>query len=210
MSRSLMRHNIAELEQLFHALKTDPKTLKALEEELRHRQVPRAVALLAKVQGSLNILKGTRSGSSPGTVPTPTIHLVTKDLNQQPDLWSRQSTRVLQIAPKQVVAQQEGIKPANSSGPPPLEASALAGGAGNTHNTHGISIDEAYKILKATSCSTWEIVEQTRRQVVQQSHPERVATLGPERRAHAEAEAKRANAAYSVLCRLRTSRSDDL
>ncbi|SFO09502.1 hypothetical protein SAMN05216386_2614 [Nitrosospira briensis] len=29
MSRSLMRHTIAELEQLFDALKTDPKTLKA-------------------------------------------------------------------------------------------------------------------------------------------------------------------------------------
>lgn len=210
VSRFLMRHKIEELEQLFAASKTDTKTLKALEEELRHRQVPRAVALLDKVQGTLKIPKGAKSGSSPGSVPEPPIVPAVKDLNQQPDLWCGQSTPVPQIAAKPVVAQQEVLRSANRLGPPP-EASAPARDAGNaTDATRGMSIDEAYKILKATSCSTWQTIEQNRRQLVQRAHPERVATLDPERRAHAETEAKRANAAYAVLHQLRTATSNEV
>jgi len=213
MSRSLMRHTIAELEQLFDALKTDPKTLKALEEELQHRQMPRAVVLLAKVQGTLKILKGVKLASSSNTVPEPTIVALSgiKDLNQQPDLWGAQSTPVHQVAPKPVVAQQEVIRPSNRSGRPSLEASAPAGDTGNgTDDTRGISIDEAYKILRATSCSTWESIEQTRRQVVQQAHPERVAMLNSEQRVRVQAEATRTNEAYAVLRQLRTSTSNDI
>jgi hypothetical protein len=213
MSRSLMRHTIAELEQLFDALKTDPKTLKALEEELQHWQTPRAAALLAKVQGTLKILNGVKSGSSSNTVPEPTIVSVpgTKDLNQQPDLWGTQSTSVRQVAPQPVVAQQEVIRLGNHSGQPSLEASAPAGDAGNgTNDTRGISIYEAYKILKATSCSAWEAIEQTRRQVVQQAHPEKVAMLNSEQRVRVQAEATRANKAYAVLRQFRTSTSDDI
>jgi hypothetical protein len=205
MSRSLMRHTIAELEQLFDVLKTDPKTLKALEEELQHRQVPRAVALLAKVRETLKTLKGAKPNSSPHTVRDPIIVPVVKDLNQQPDLWSGQSTPALQIAPKQVVAQPNVLRPTDLPGLSSVEASAYARNADKLRDdTHGISVDEAYKILRATAYSTWEAIEQTRRQAVQQAHPERIATLSPELRAQVKSEAKRANAAYAVLCQLRS------
>jgi DnaJ-domain-containing protein 1 len=205
-----MRHTIADLEQLFDALKTDLKTLKALEEELQHRQTPRAVALLAKVRENLTTLKGPQSGSSPDTVPAPTTHPFEKDLKQQSNLWSAPLTRVPQIASKPIVTQQDVPRPAGQPRPPPVEASARVRVAPNgTHDTQEISIDEAYNILKATSCSTWETIEQTRRQVVQQSHPERLRTLGAEQRAKAKAEAKRANAAYAALRQLRTATSDD-
>lgn len=205
MSRSLMRHTIAELEQLFNALKTDPKTLEALEEELQHRHMPRAVALLAKVQETLKILKGVKSASSPNTASESTIVPGSgkQDLNLQSDLWCGQSTPVPQIAPKLAVAQQKVIRPDNRS-EPSLEALAPSRDHGDvTGANRGMSIDEAYKILKATSSSTWEAIEQARRQIVQQAHPERLAALGSAQRADVEAEAKRANAASAVLRQLR-------
>ena len=66
-------------------------------------------------------------------------------------------------------------------------------------------VEDAYKLLKATAGSTWESIEQTRRQLVQQAHPSRVKSLSPERRASALAEARRVNAAYEALSQLRCS-----
>lgn len=64
-------------------------------------------------------------------------------------------------------------------------------------------LEDAYKVLKATAGSTWESIEQTRRQLVQQSHPGRLKSMNPERRAQTLAEAKRVNAAYAVLSQAR-------
>ena len=60
-------------------------------------------------------------------------------------------------------------------------------------------MEEAYKLLKATPGSTWESVEQTRRLLVQASHPEKVRALPEGRRTQALAEAKRVNEAYAAL-----------
>jgi hypothetical protein len=60
-------------------------------------------------------------------------------------------------------------------------------------------IEDAYRLLKATAGSTWESIEQVRRQLVQQAHPLRLQSMSPDRRAQALAEAKRTNAAYAVL-----------
>ena len=210
MSRSLMRHTIAELEQLFDALKTDPKTLKALDEELQHRGTPRAVALLAKVQGTLKILNGAKSASSPSAVPKVTVVPAEKNLNLQPDLWCGQSTPVPQIAPKLAVAHQKVVRPHNRP-EPSFEALAPSRDRSDaTDATRGMSVDEAYKILRATSSSTWEVIEQARRQIVQQAHPERLAALGSAQRADVEAEAKRANAACAVLRQLRIATFSDV
>lgn len=64
-------------------------------------------------------------------------------------------------------------------------------------------LEDAYKLLKSTAGSTWESIEQTRRQLVQQSHPARLKSLSPEKRVQVLAEAKRVNAAYDALCRAR-------
>lgn len=205
MSRPLMQHKIAQLEELFAAAKADAKTLKALEGELRHRQVPRAVALLSEVQGVLN---GVKSDSSPVTVPKSTIVTPATHLDQQPDLWSEQSSSVPRIAPKPTATQLATPRP--TSGPSasevrvPIPPSTTSNATGTSL---ALSVDDAYRVLKATSGSTWEFIEQTRRQMVQQAHPERVAMLIPERRAQVQAEARRVNAAYAVLLRLRAGGS---
>jgi DnaJ-domain-containing protein 1 len=68
-----------------------------------------------------------------------------------------------------------------------------------------MSVEDAYKMLKATAGSTWESIEQTRRQLVQQSHPVRLKSMSAELRSRVLAEAKRANAAYLTLSRARCS-----
>ncbi|SFO09534.1 hypothetical protein SAMN05216386_2615 [Nitrosospira briensis] len=163
--------------------------------------MPRAVALLAKVQETLEILKGVKAVSGTNTASEPTIVPGSgkQDLNLQPDLWCGQSTPVLQIAPKLAVVQQKVIRPDNRP-ESSLETLAPSRDRGDaTGANRGMSVDEAYKILKATSSSTWEAIEQARRQIVQQAHPELLAALGSAQRADVEAKAKRANAASAVL-----------
>jgi DnaJ-domain-containing protein 1 len=62
-----------------------------------------------------------------------------------------------------------------------------------------MSAEAAYKVLKATPGTPWEVIEQTRRQLVEQANPSRIASLNSERRIQVQADAKRANAAYAVL-----------
>jgi len=50
--------------------------------------------------------------------------------------------------------------------------------------------------------------ESIRPELVQQSHPDNVATMSAEKRAAVQAEAKRANAAYAVLRQARGASSD--
>lgn len=69
-----------------------------------------------------------------------------------------------------------------------------------------MSLEDAHKFLKATPGATWESIEQTRRTLVQQSHPSRWKTLSTEKRAQALAEAKQVNAAYATLSQARCGR----
>lgn len=201
MARLLMRHSIVELEQLFSFAKGDIKTLQALEDELKHRNVPRAVALLDKVQRALRAAKPT---SKPPEAPEPAPNPTGSGANPQGALWGEEPKR----APKTVV-----VTKVSQPAKPPLEAvpaqQPIKPPAPPVQPTKPVEVvppmsaDEAYKVLKATPGSTWEAIEQTRRQLVQLAHPEKVAGLSPERRAQVQADAKRANAAYAVLLQVR-------
>jgi hypothetical protein len=67
-----------------------------------------------------------------------------------------------------------------------------------------MALDEAYKILRVTAGASWAEVEQSRSKIVQRAHPDTVAELSAEKRTSAQIEAKRANAAYSVLLEARS------
>jgi DnaJ-domain-containing protein 1 len=64
-------------------------------------------------------------------------------------------------------------------------------------------LGDAYKLLKVTAGSTWELIEQTRRQLVQRSYPDRLGSMSAEGRAQVLAESKRVNAAYTLLSQAR-------
>lgn len=185
MACSLMQHGVGQLEELFTKSKSDSKVLKQLEHELQYRQVPRAVALLAEVQAAMY-------GLSPGLAPTPAVK--SPPSVPQPSLWDSPASTVRPAAPP---------PPAVTAPVAPRSAETAAPVRPAISPSPVIPLDDAYKLLKATPGSTWESIEQTRRLLVQVSHPEKVRTLPEARRSHVLAEAKMVNEAYAALSQAR-------
>lgn len=185
MARPLMQHGVGQLEELFAKSKADAKVLKQLEHELQYRQVPRAVALLTEVQAAMY-------GLSPADAPTP----VAKPPAPRPapapqtSLWADAPPAARPAEPPPLVV-------AAPVAPRPAVAPASARPV--TPPAPTMPLEDAYKLLKATPGSTWESIEQTRRLLVQASHPEKVRALPEGRRSQALAEAKRVNEAYATL-----------
>lgn len=194
MARPFMRHNIAQMEEIFAASEADAKMLKALERELRYRKVPRAVSLLAEVQGGLYSMTAT---ASPAATSRHAPAMPAAPPARQPDLFCGPPIPALRVSPATAVAQPAPI----SAIPPTILRDTTTV---PTAAPAAISADDAYKVLKATPVSTWESIEQTRRQLVLQAHPERVATMNQEKRTQVQAEVSRVNAAYEVLRQLRS------
>ena len=190
MPRTLMQHGVGQLEEMFDRGKADPKVLKQLENELQYRQVPRAVALLAEVQAAMN--GGAAAQQVPIVpAPPPARAPAPAPVSQQPDLWGRSTAPPIVAVPPAapVRAVTPAVKPPEA---PPVAAKAPA-------SPPDMPLDEAYKVMKATLGATWESIEQTRRTLVQQSHPSRWKKLSAEKRAQTLTEARRVNAAYAAL-----------
>ncbi|RJG05355.1 hypothetical protein D3870_04365 [Noviherbaspirillum cavernae] len=202
MARPLLRHSIVELEQMFSVAKGDTKKLRALESELKHRNVPRAVTLLDKVQRAL---RGAKLTPKAPETNEPVAKSAATCPSQQGALWGEESKSARNNVVGTTTAQPAKPPPAPVPVEPPAKPSASTALASNPQVVAAsLSVDEAYKVLKATPGSTWEAIEQTRRQLVQQAHPERVAGLSTEGRMQVQADAKRANAAYALLLQTRT------
>lgn len=187
MTRPLMQHGVGQLEEMFAKGKADPQVLKQLENELQYRQVPRDVALLAEVQAAMY---GGAVAPEVPAVPAPPPARVPAPVSQQRGLWERPTAPAV-VAPPPVVPVRTVTIAAKPPEPPPATKPASP--------TPAMPLDDAYKVLKATPGATWESLEQTRRTLVQQSHPSRWTTLSTEKRAQALTEAKRVNAAYASL-----------
>jgi hypothetical protein len=186
MPRPLMQHGVGQLEEMFAKGRADPTVLKQLENELQYRQVPRAIALLSEVQAAI---RGSSPAPPPATIPTaPTTRPLFPPV-PQPEFVARPVSPPNPPTPATIKARPPSITPLPEE-PPPQPSVA-------------IPVDDAYKLLKATRSSTWESIEQTRREVVQQSHPDRVRLLTAERRSQVLSDAKRANDAYMVLSHAR-------
>lgn len=174
MSRPLIQLGVADLQAMFAKSKTDLESLMQLEHELRHRQVPRAVALLDEVRAAIQAAPSSPSVSS----------LPLSELLQQPPTKAQ--------APAVV-------PPPTSQGKTPATPAAKPAQA----IVPTVGLEDAYGLLKASAGSTWESIEQTRRQLIQQSHPSRLKSVSAERHAQVLAEARRINAAYDTLFRFR-------
>lgn len=183
MARPLIQHGVGQLEDLFTKSKSDPRVLKRLEHELKYRQVPRAVALLAEVRAAMY-------GLSPTPAPDTNAPAPPRAPAPQPSLRDTQPPVARHAAPSPPVVDVPAA-------PQPVAAAALATPA--TAPVPAIPLEDAYKLLKATSGSTWESIEQTRRLLVEASHPERLRSLPEGKRTQALAEAKRVNDAYAAL-----------
>jgi hypothetical protein len=195
MPRPLMQLGIVQLEGLFSTSKTDPKLLKELEYELQHRQVPRAVALLAEVQAAMQ----GETVVSPWTA-TPAQSQTRTPLAVQPGLWGRPAEQPAPVLASASVSAVDSAQPAvRQPETPPIMKPAVP-------PVTVISVEDAYRLLKATASSTWDSIEQTRRIFVMQSHPKQLKALSSEKRSRVLAEANLVNAAYAVLSHSRCER----
>ena len=167
-ARPLLRHTIAQLEELFATKRTLADVLKELEAELQFRHVPRAVSLLAKV----------RAVSKGGNLPAPPK---LRSFPRQPEISSAATSVVIPLATTVVPVVQA------KSAPPTGE------------DVPTITLEEAYKLLRATAGSSWAEIEQVRRFLVQRAHPDNLAELSADKRTVVQADVKRANMAYSVI-----------
>src|SRR5665213_1198955 len=107
-ARPLLRHTVAQLEEMFAAKPSDTGTLKALDTELQFRNVPRATALLRKVKSAL----------TGGSLLVPSV---------QPELFTSARVPILSIAqpimtPPAVILPKAVAKPA----PPVAEIPPMA------------------------------------------------------------------------------------
>lgn len=204
MKRPLARLGIDELEAQFETSKHDLPTVKRLIGELAYRKVPRATTLLDKAQKILRSVESKRKESVTGALPprdtrdlagtpTPTQSgfefevpvFASMELNNRP---LKATTVAAALQPVPVVLPI--FLAASASAPEPVAIS--------------MSVEQAYRVLKATSASSWDAIEFSRRQVVARAQPDTAATLEPSKRQALLDEACEANIAYKVLLQARS------
>jgi len=189
MPRPLMQHGVGALEEIFSKSKTDYKVLQQLEHELKYRKVPRAAALLTEVQtamyGATTVIPAV---SPPPSAPAP----------HQPSLWEHPAAPPSATGlptMKSFPSAEPNRREVAPDTPSPTQLSAPA-----------ILLEDAYKLLNSTAESTWELIEQNRRQLVQLANPVCLLPMSPDQRLRVLAEAKRVNAAYAALLQARCGR----
>ncbi len=181
MTRPLTRHTIAELETLLASSKGNDTVLEHLAHELQFRQVPRAIGLLREVQTALSATE-----PSAGKLGLDTTGPVQHRLD-------------MRAAPSPGTPPTLAAKPPAPGGTSNSEALLVALATHPNCPALTMSVEDAYKALGVTQASTWESIEQIRRQLVRRAHPEHLAPMSKEKRAQAQVEAKWVNAAYLVL-----------
>lgn len=174
MSRPLMQLGIIELEALFAKSRRDLQVLRNLEAELEHRQVPRARSLLASVRTAMKATDTTVPSAAPGPIS-----------EDRPSAMPTQPELGL-------------FKPMRSASPEIPPPSPIGSKQASQSREEGpvIPLSEAYRLLKANPGSSWESIEQVRRQLVQRASP---AVAPKEQQLRLQEEANRINAAYKAI-----------
>ena len=190
MLRPLIRHRVEQLEDMFTDAKDDANVLKELEHELQFRDRPRAVALLSRVRAT--IAGDTPAAQSPAARAPQWVN-ATSPAAEEPSvkIWPTENLPTddppadlpITAHPPQATPT---VNPQVTKRLQPPQISP-------------ISLDAACKVLKTTAGATWESIEQTRRQLVQQSHPLLLMNLDQERRTQALEYAALVNVAYVRL-----------
>lgn len=196
MKRTLMQLGIGALEEMFSTSKTDAKVLRQLENELQHRQVPRAVALLDEVQLAMKRVASSMPRPAQDELPlAPPVAPAAVPAHEAP-VPERSAPEVAVTAPvsaplpPSVPEQASSSQPKLPSRPPARVAHAPI---------PAMSLDAACKLLKVTVASQWQEVELARRKLILLSHPRHVVGMPEERQEAVRTEARRVNAAYAAL-----------
>lgn len=220
-ARPLMQLGIGDLEEIFDKQGKNPAALARLKHELSHRQVPRAVALLEKIQRA-------------------EARLEELDI---PKREAKTTRGTLQLKPK-ATESAKGAAPSNShtevqasvgQPAPPAQQDLLASldailsgnvpsGAGTVSSSSQVTpvktpekaiqeavipqlaLEDACRILKVALGDSWERVEAARRKIVLRTSPLAVRGMSSEQIQKLLANARMANDAAIVIAARRSGR----
>lgn len=205
-TRPLMQKSIVELERLFFDVQENKTALRQLKTELKHRNVPRAVALLKKVEAV--------SGASEHVDGT----LFATPVPQDIFLLDVEKNTHISKAESGPASRKESIPDlvmdALPYHPPVISAPVISAPVPSSRRQSGVgliqpcievslTIEQACRTLGVPAGSSWEVIEQARRTLVDRTRPGPVAGLSEEQRQQAQDGASRVNGAYTVLAKAR-------
>lgn len=194
MTRPLMRLGINQLKEMFAQNKLEPKILKQLAEELQYRRTPKAIALMNDVQSALR--RSSHAPQSSSVSPTRTI-----DANPQLQL----RPQLISGAPNAFTATVPPATPTRASPASGRSSQSVLPVIPETPSPKPVNmpLEDAYKVLRVTSTSTWDTIELARRQLVQQASPVKTVAMNSEKRSQLQDQAHRANLACLSIWRIR-------
>lgn len=184
-TRPLMQLGIGDLEGIFEKESKSFATLDLLKQELSHRQVPRALALLERVQKAEAAMRDTSALRPDAQAPRSTLRLARGKPEAAPAPAPAQETP-LQPVPKSVLqtepAQLERLEGFGQSSPgsglkEPASGTAPEATAPKKPVTREpeaipqLALEDACRILKVVAGDSWEKVEAARRKIVMKSSP---------------------------------------
>jgi len=219
-TRPLMRLGIGDLEDVFERQGKNFATLSHLKQELSHRQVPRAIALLERVQKAEAALRAIDAHKIDVQAPRSTLRLTPSTPETAPAQAPAQETPQ-QPVPKPVLqvesAQQDLLAGFGQFSPGASSKEPLNGAAPETtapkkpataaHEAiPQLALEDAYRILKVAADEAWERVESARRKAVLKSSPLVICNMHADQAQKLVAEARLANDAAIVIAARRSGR----
>lgn len=202
-ARPYVGKSIIELEALFAAGVAEPGELERLSQELTHRKVPKAVSLLAKVKATAEALASGTAAPKQGASTQKTA-APSNDEPSHKTVPCKVCTQKLRVPLKTGTFSCPSCKAEfKATFEDGVFSLVFAHNAKEKPQTQGpdvaITLDDAYVLFDASEETPWEAVEAKRRKLLQQYHPDKVASLGPKLRALAEVEGKRINVAFALI-----------
>lgn len=219
-TRPLMQLGIGDLEDIFEKQSKNLATLGRLRHELSHRQVPRAIALLERVQKAEAALREMDTRRMDVQAPRSTLRLTPGTPEATPAPAPAQET-LRQPVPKPVLqpesAQQDLLAGFAQSSPgsgskEPASVTAAQTTAPKKPVTAEpevipqLALEDACRILKVAAGDAWEKVENARRKIVLKSSPLAVGSMPSSQVQKLLADARLANDAAIVIAARRSGR----
>jgi hypothetical protein len=197
MTRPLERLGIDALESLAEPQGVSPKDLKSIAGELAHRSTLRASLLLDKVNLKLKSLGNAAPAATRDLAGTPTPTQNGFDFDVPVFVPTKPPTRPSNPMPV-----------AAATLPLPVVLPTYSAASSSVQEQEQVPltmpIARAYQVLSATSASSWDVIELSRRQLVARAQPDRVESMEPAKRKALLDEAREANIAYKVLFQARS------
>ena len=215
-TRPLMRLSIGDLEDIFEKQIKNSATLGRLRDELCHRQVPRALALLERVQQAEALLKNEENNR-----PAPKSHGATLQLKPRtsyPAQVSPPSIEETNINPPFAGLGQPDLFVGSAPSQEPISPEAAATFtsvnvasprqhvATEPEALPQLSLEDACRFLKVGMGDSWEKIETARRKIVLKSNPLATAALPQAQLQKLLADTKLANDAAIVIAARRSGR----